>query len=69
MPTPEVAAAVRDHHVYQDFQHILDLAAFNSLSKLLTLKAWLRGARVIMLFSGWSLIEIILLTPPKSQNS
>ena len=34
VPTPEVAATVRDHHVHQ---HILDLAAFNSLFKLDTL--------------------------------
>ena len=34
MPTPEVLATVRDHHVHQVFS---DLAAFNSLSKLDTL--------------------------------
>ena len=61
MPTPEVAAAVRDHHVHQVFSAYIGSGSFSILylsmtrSRSLTLKARLRGARVIMPFGGWSL--------------
>ena len=76
MPTPEVAATVRDHHVHQVFSAYIGSGSFQ-LSKLDTLtlanaKGAVSGRSRVMPFGGRGLknfVDIIWRTPPNSRNS